>query len=195
MAFPHTTREIKYLGHIISGEGVATDKEKVHCIQAWPTPSNVSEVRQLLEFLGLCSYYRRFIAHFANIAQPLYQCTEKSRNFHWTSETEKAFQTLKQILASAPVLGFPHPEGHILYTDASAHAIGAVLSQVKQGEESLVLHYSTKPELHYCTTRRAVVKSIGQFHHYLCGRWLTVRTDNAALKWLMNFRQPEGQVA
>ncbi len=192
-------RQIKYLGHIISGDGVATDKEKVYCIQTWPTPSNVSEVRQ---FLGLCSYYRRFIANFANIAQPLYQCTEKARNFHWTSETEKAFQTLKQLLASAPVLGYPHPEGHLLLdTDASAHAIGAVLSQVQQGEERVLAYYSRalgKSELHYCTTRRellAVVKSIGHFHHYLYGRRFTVRTDHAALKWLMNFRQPEGQVA
>ena len=192
-------RQTKYLGHIVSGDGVATDGEKVHCILTWPRPTNVSEVRQ---FLGLCSYYRRFISNFADIAHPLYQCTEKSCNFHWTPETEQAFQNLKQLLTSAPVLGYPDPDGHlVLDTDASAHAIGAVLSQIQQGEERVLAYYSRalhKPELNYCTTRRellAVVKSIEHFHHFLYGRRFTVRTDHAALKWLMNFRQPEGQVA
>ena len=192
-------RQVKYLGHIVTEDGVATDGEKIQCIQTWPRPSGVSEVRQ---FLGLCSYYRRFIANFTDVAQPLYQCTVKCRSFHWTPETEEAFQKLKKLLISAPVLGYPDPDGYfILDTDASAHGIGAVLSQVQQGEERVLAYHSralSKPETHYCTTRRellAVVKSIEHFHHYLYGRQFTVRTDHAALKWLMNFRNPEGQVA
>lgn len=123
-------RQVKYLGHIVSEKGVATDGDKVQSIQTWPRPTTASEVRQ---FLGLCSYYRRFIANFADIAQPLYNCTEKSRSFHWTAEAEQAFQNLKQLLTSAPILGYPDPDGYfILDTDASSYGIGTVLSQVQQ---------------------------------------------------------------
>ena len=97
-------KKVKYLGHIISKEGIAPDPEKVEVVQSWPRPASVSEGRS---FLGLCSYYRRFIPRFAHVAHPLHQLMEKGVTFHWTPETEEAFQLLKQALVGAPVLGYP----------------------------------------------------------------------------------------
>ena len=112
------------------------------------------------------------------------------------------FKSLKQLLIEAPVLGYPRPEGkHVLDTDASNHAVGAVLSQEQDGVERVLAYYSqthSQPERQYCMTRKellAVVKVIRQFHVYLYGHPFTICTDHAALKWLLNFRIPEGQVA
>ena len=192
-------RKVKFLGHIVSEAGVATDPEKLQAVHAWPRPSNVSEVRR---FLGLCSYYRRFVPNFADLAHPLHQCTEYTQIFNWNDELEKSFASLKRALTEAPVLCYPDQEADfVLDTDASAHGIGAVLSQIQKGEERVVAYYSStlsRPERNYCVTRRellAVVKSVQHFHHYLYGRQFTVRTDHAALKWLLNFRNPEGQIA
>ena len=100
------------------------------------------------------------------------------------------------------MLGYPRPEGKlVLDTDASGHAVGAVLSQEQDGVERVLAYYSQtlKPaERQYCVTRKellAVVKGIRQFHVYLYGHHFTIRTDHAALRWLLNFRYPEGQVA
>ena len=189
-------KEVKYLGHIVSSKGIATDPEKVEAVQSWPTPTDSKEVRS---FVGLCSYYRKFIPDFANIAHPLHQCAEK---FNWTAEVEAAFNQLKQALTEAPVLGYPSLDGQfILDTDASNLAIGAVLSQVQDGVERVLAYYSRsldQAEKNYCVTRKellAAVKAIRHFHPYLLGRSFILRTDHAALRWLINFRSPEGQIA
>ena len=192
-------KEVKYLGHIVSVEGIATDPQKNVTIKEWPTPRNVSEVKS---FLGLCSYYRRFVPSFSDVAQPLNQLCEKGQTFLWTTATESAFQQLKVALTEAPVMAYPIPGiPFILDTDASNCAIGAVLSQVQQGEERVIAYFSkslSKPEKQYCVTRKellAIVQAIKHFHHYLYGRSFTIRTDHSALRWLFNFREPEGQIA
>ena len=86
-------QEVKFLGHIVSEKGVATDPDKLQSVSTWPRPANTMEVRQ---FLGLCSYYRRFVANFAEIACPLHQITEQNRTFEWTDGAEEAFKHLKQ---------------------------------------------------------------------------------------------------
>ena len=95
---------MKYLGRIISAEGIQTDPDKTAVIHQWPAPTNLKEIRQ---FLGFASYYRRFIKNFANVAAPLYKLTEKQTSWEWTSETNQAFHSLKHLLTSAPVLTFP----------------------------------------------------------------------------------------
>ena len=120
--------------------------------------------------------------------------------FNW-NELEQSFNSFKKALTKAPVLCYPDPEAHfVLDTDASAHGIGTVLSQIQSGEGVVAYDSCTlsRPERNYCVTRRellAVVKSIHHFHHYLYGRQFTVRADHAALRWLLNFRNPEGQIA
>ncbi|XP_022110685.1 uncharacterized protein LOC110990141 [Acanthaster planci] len=85
---------VLYLGHVVSGDGVATDPEKVEAVREWPAPTNVREVQS---FLGLVSYYRRFIRGFADVARPLHRLTEKARKFEWSDEAEGAFQELKRL--------------------------------------------------------------------------------------------------
>jgi hypothetical protein len=118
--------EVTFLGHKISKDGIKTDDEKTNAVRNWPTPRNIKEVRS---FIGLCSYYRRFVKGFATIAKPLHQYTEKGRKFEWTKECDTAFGTLKHFLVEAPILGYPMYRGDfILDTDASDVGMGAVLS-------------------------------------------------------------------
>lgn len=191
--------EVVYLGHIITADGIRTDPAKIETVLSWPQPKNVAELRR---FLGFCSYYRRFVNKFTEISEPLFRLTRKNQPFEWNIEAEEAFQNLKQALTSQPVLAFPSENGQfILDTDASAVGIGAVLSQRVEGEEKVLAYYSrslNKAERRYCVTRRellAVVKSIEHFHPYLYGQCFLVRTDHAALRWLMSFKSPEGQIA
>lgn len=93
-----------YLGHVISAEGISTDPTKIEVVCSWPTPTSVHDVRS---FLGLASYYRRFVANFASLAQPLHKLTEKKTPFCWTNECQQAFDILKKKLTTAPVLVYP----------------------------------------------------------------------------------------
>ena len=141
-------------------------------MQEWPVPASVAEVRS---FLGLCTYYRRFVSRFAEIASPLHHLTKKGARFEWSDRCQEAFFRLKKALMEAPVLPFPDPSSpYLLDTDASTGGLGKLrLLQVKDGKEHVVAFYSsklTKPERNYCVTRRellAVVKSVEHFHPYL----------------------------
>ena len=117
-------------------------------------------------------------------------------------ECDSSFHCLNEALASAPVLAHPESEDpFVLDTDVSTVGIGAILSQGRQGYERVIAYYSqalSKPEHNYCTTRHellAIVKAIDHFHPYLYGRKFTIRTDHASLQWLLNFNNPEGQIA
>lgn len=191
--------EVPFLGHVVSKDGVRTDPQKVAAVADWPRPANVAEVRS---YLGLCTYYRRFVQDFATIAAPLNRLTRKGVPFEWNEACQAAFDGLKRAMVEAPVLPYPDPKlPYLLDTDASAEGIGAVLSQVKDGREHVVAYYSAKfsrPERNYCVTRKellAIVKSLEHFHPYLYGAEFTVRTDHAALQWLKTLKAPEGQLA
>ena len=192
-------RQVHYLGHVISEQGVTTDPGKISAVKDWPTPTEKTHVRA---FLGLCSYYRRFVKGFSDIAKPLHRLTEEKRAFSWDEECEHAFLELKKRLCESPILGYPDTEGRFTVdTDASNTGIGGVLSQ-KRGDQEIVIAYFSKslsrPERNYCVTRRellAVVKTLQHFKKYLLGRKFLIRTDHAALKWLLEFKNPEGQVA
>lgn len=96
-------KEVSFLGHIVSADGISTDPEKTKAIESWPEPKSVSE----RSFLGTCAYYRRFIKSFSDIAKPLFKLTEKDSVFCWSEECQISFQTLKECLTSTPVLGYP----------------------------------------------------------------------------------------
>ena len=118
-------KEMDFLGHVINEQGVHTNPQKIECVKIWPVPSNITELRS---FLGLCSYYRRFIANYSHIAKPLTRLTEKDQKFNWTSDCSDAFDRLKHMLVTAPILAHPdYTKPFILDTDASNLAIGAVL--------------------------------------------------------------------
>ena len=191
---------VEFLGHIVSDEGISCDPKKLEAVVNWPKPSCVKEVRS---FLGFCSYYRSFVQGFSNLASPLYELTKKNVKFEWTNACEEAFERLKHKLVSSPILAYPKNEGlFVLDTDASLYGSGAVLSQVQENGEERVIAYGSKSlsktQKNYCTTMRellACVVFVKQFHHYLWGRRFLLRTDHASLKWLVNFREPEGMLA
>ena len=195
-------RKVKYLGHVVSGEGVQCDPEKIDKVLNWPGPKRVKDVRS---FLGFASYYRKFIPDFSTIAAPLTALTKKvtrKNGFHWNPSAEAAFQKLKIALTSTPILAYPsRNDRFILDTDASGVGMGGVLSQLQDGEERVVAYASktfNKAQQQYCTTRRellAMVEMISHFRHYLWGRNFLLRTDHASLKWLINFKKPEGILA
>jgi hypothetical protein len=132
-------KEVRYLGHIVSPSGITTDPEKMEAVKSWPRPN---DKHQLRSFLGLCTYYRRFIYGFADIAKPLTRLTEEKRTFECSTEAETAFLALKKALCAAPVLGYPRPGEFIIDTDASNIEIGGVLSQVQDGSERVVAYFS-----------------------------------------------------
>jgi len=192
-------KDVKFLGHVVSSQGVTTDPEKIAAVREWPIPHSK---KQLRSFLGFCSYYRRFVRNFSSIAKPLYVLTEDKVKFFWGKEQQHVFETLKQALTSSPILSFPSgDEKFILDTDASNIGIGAVLSQIQGGEEKVIAYFSrvlNKAERNYCVTRRellAMVDSMKSFRHYLLGRRFMIRTDHFSLKWLMSFKDLEGQLA
>ena len=111
------------------------DPSKIKSVQEWPVPTNVSEVRS---FIGLCRYLRRFIPGFSTICKPLHVFTEKGPKFQWSEKCEVAFNTLKTVLISDPVLAFPQENAcqFIIDCDASNVALCAFLSQVQDGRKS-----------------------------------------------------------
>jgi hypothetical protein len=90
----------------VSPEGITTNPKKRQAMWEWPTLKNKHEIRS---FLGLCTYYRRFISGFANIAKPLTTLIEQKQSFQWTPEVEAAFHTLKEALCAAPILAYLQP--------------------------------------------------------------------------------------
>ena len=191
--------EVGFLGHVVSAAGVATDERKVKAVREWPVPRNVHELRA---FIGLCSYYRRYIAMFSVVCAPLHALTGKNVRFVWSEACDEAFQQLKDLMTSAPILAMPTDEDpYTLDVDASGFGIGAVLSQCQQGEERVICYASrslSKAERNYCCTRRellAVVYFVKYFRPYLLGRKFLIRTDHSALTWLRKTPEPIGQQA
>ena len=195
--FGHSS--VRFLGFIISSSALAPDPEKVAAIMEYPIPRNLTELRR---FLGMTSYYRRFISGFSDIASPLNQLTQKDIPFVWNTNCELAFEVLKEQLVS-PVLGFPNLDGdYILYTDASDVGVGAVLAQENEQGDIYVISYASKAfsgsEKHWTTTEKeayAIVWALQYFHPYVYGRKVTIYTDHKALKWLRDIKQPNGKLA
>ena len=193
-------KEVNFLGHVVGGEGIKCDPDKVAAVQEWPTPTNVAEVRS---FLGLANYYKRFVKDFSHIALPLTTLTQKDVQFHWDEKCSKSFQDLKDCLTTAPMLAYPSREPtdiFILDTVANNAGIGAVLSQLQGGEERVIAYASkglSKSQRNYCTTYRellAIVEFVPHFKQFLLGQSFQIRTDHSSLHWLHRFKDAEGLV-
>ena len=116
-----------FLGHVISGDGLAVDSEKIRAVTEWSTPGSVSDIRS---FLGLAGYYRRFVPGFSQIAAPMTSLLRKGVKFEWGPKQEASFRELQCLLVSAPVLALPTPGlEYSVYTDASRVGLGCVLMQ------------------------------------------------------------------
>ena len=183
----------------MSAAEICADPAKCQQVRDWPVPRDLHEVRS---FLGLCSYYRRHIQGFTELATPLYELATKGTDFEWTERRHEAFGQLKKALTSVPILGFPREEGlWYLDTDASDVGTGALLSKIQDKEEWVISYVSKSLEgsdQRYCTARKellAVVQSLKHFKCYLYGQKITVRTDNRAVSWLHRSKDPVGQPA
>ena len=180
-------KELEYLGHVVTHEGLKTNPRLVDAVKEFPPPRNVQEVQR---FLGLASYYRRFICNFARIASPLHQLTRKDTQWSWSNECEIAFQQLKDILTTSPVLAYPnYDREYVLETDASVQGLGAVLSQEQADGKLHPVAYASRAlnpsEKNYGITELetlAVVWAMSHFNHHLYGNGVTVYTDHTAVK-------------
>ena len=191
--------ETKFLGFIVSKDGIKANPEAVATVKNFPTPRNLRGVRS---FIGLCSYYRRFIKGFATIAGPLNDLMCKTTRWHWNKAQAKAFDQLKQALTSAPVLAFPDlNKGYTLYTDASNYGLGAVLEQEGDDGQSHVIGYASRSlaaaEKKYSPTHKealAVVWAVNKFRTYIYGRHVKIVTDHLALQYLHKVKDTTGQL-
>lgn len=196
-------QEVKYLGHVISSRGVATDPDKIKAVAQWPRPSSVTELRS---FLGFCSYYRRFVEGFAKLAAPLHKLvgefagakgnwTGKSFSSAWSERCQVSFEGLKQKLTTTPVLVYADfSKPFILEVDASHQGLGAVLSQENEGKVRPVAYASrslrpternmsnySSMKLEFVALKWAMTE---KFREYLLGNKCVVFTDNNPLSHL-----------
>ena len=158
-----------------------SDSTKISAVCKWPTPTNSSDLQS---FLGLASYYCRYIKYFANIASPLYQLTNKGAVFVWDELCQSAFAQLKQKLTEAPILTYPSfgpsADQFILLTDASATGIGAILEQNEHVVAYASRTLSASKKRNYSVIQReclAIVFALKQFRHYLLGCHFKLVTD------------------
>ena len=177
--------EIHFLGHIISKDGVRMDPAKIKAIQEWPDLKTVHKVRS---FIGLCSYYRRYIRQFALIASTLHDLTKKGVKFRWTQKEIDAFNKLKQKLTTGPVLILSDlQKSFVVRCDASGSSIGAVLEQ-----DGHVIAYESRrlrPEEQsaniYEKELFAILHALHSWKHYLLGADFVVETDHQSLRYFL----------
>lgn len=188
-----------YLGHVVDNYGIHTDVEKVRAIDELKTPTNIKEVRQ---FIGMVSWYRRFIPNCSELTKPLTFLLQKKKKWRWGDKEQDAYDQLKVKLKTAPVLAPPDFEKPFtLQTDASNEGLGAVLTQERGGQEHVIAYASrslNKSEINYTVTEKeclAVVWGIQKMRPYLEGYSFNVITDHQSLKWLTTLESPTGRVA
>lgn len=191
--------EVRYLGHLITTEGIQVNPDKVSAIMKIPSPKNQKQVQS---FLQTCSWYRKFIENFSAVAKPLCTLTKRDAIWKWGEEEENSFQKLKENLTKAPILQqADYSKPYVLRTDASGYALGAVLLQGEGTDERPIEYASrllTTAESNYSTTERealAVVWAIEKFRGYLEGAKVIIGTDHQPLKWLLSLKTPSGRLA
>ncbi|GKB22812.1 putative nucleotidyltransferase, ribonuclease H [Tanacetum coccineum] len=177
---------VQFLGHVIDSEGIHVDPDKIESIKDWASPKTPTEIRQ---FLGLAGYYRRFIEGFSKIAKPMTKMTQENMKFDWSEKAEAAFQLLKQILCSAPILSLPEgSENFMVYCDASRKGLGAVLMQ-REKVIAYALRQLKTHEKNYTThdlELGVVVFALKMWRHYLYDTKCVVFTDHNSLQHILD---------
>lgn len=189
---------VKFLGYIISSNGLLINPDKVQAVLDYPEPKNI---KQLMTFLGMTSFYSKFIPYYADIAEPLNYLKRKDIKYIWGKNQQAAFDKLKLKLTSPSVLKFPNfSKKFILQTDASGLALGAVLQQEVDGAlapiayASRLLNPSERKRTVYELECAAVVFGVEKFSTYLEVAPFELQTDNAALSWLFEHPKQIGKL-
>ena len=192
------SKEIQYLGHILSAIGIRPLPSKMSAIQHMQPPSTP---KQVWAFLGLVGYYRKFIKGFAKIAKPLTMLTWQQVKFEWTPVHHTAFLHLKEAIIQAPILCYPDPDKkYIVYTDASDNACRAQLSQEHDGMEfpvAFLLHTFTETQRKWSTFIQeayGVYYAITKWNYYLQGTNITVKNDHKPLTQFLNGKNANNKV-
>ncbi|XP_069140237.1 uncharacterized protein [Argopecten irradians] len=193
-------KSLPCLGYVVGDQRLRPDQEKIKAIEEAPRPETKKQVRS---FLGLASFYRRFIPNFSAIAIPLSDLTKKglANKVEWNANHEKAFLSLKKMLTSSPVLKLPDlSQEFILRTDASDTGIGAVLLQ-EENDKAMPVAYASRKllprEKNYAIIEReclAIVWGIQKFEPYLYGREFVLETDHQPLTYLNRTRTANGRL-
>lgn len=189
-------KEVEFLGHVVSGNGIRPNPNKLEAVEKYPDPKSKEE---LLSFLGLCGYFNKFIPNFAELAYPLRLLTRKNSRWAWNDIHTEACRRLKNVLTSAPVLAHYHPQRHLhLFTDASGHGLGATLLQVQEDGAMKPIGFASRllssAETNYSTTEKEALALqwavTDKFHVYLEGHEFTVHTDHAPLCGELKLKRP-----
>lgn len=190
-------KEILYLGHVVSANGVAPDPTKISTLQNYPVPTTAEEVKR---FVAFCNYYRKFVPSFADITSPLNKLCRKNEQFIWTKDCDDAFQNLKILLTTPPVLQFPdfsENNEFVIQTDASGTAIGAVLCNKDLRPIAYASRPLNKAERNYPTIQKelvAIVWAVKYFRPYVYGRFFTIMTDHRPLVYLFGMKDPSSRL-
>jgi len=173
------------LGHIVTERGVATDPLKIQAIMDWPLPQSL---KQLRGFLGLTGYNRRFVKGYGSISKPLTLLLRKDAK-GWNEEASKAFNQLKVLMTSAPVLALhDFTKAFVVETDASLTGIGVIL--LKEGHPIAFISKSLRPKQKtlsvYEREMLAILHAVTKWKHYLWGRHFHIHTNNIGLKYLLH---------
>ena len=187
-------RELVYLGHLVSSEGIKPDPKKIKAIVNMPVPIDVTTVRS---FLGMCGFYRSYVYNFAKICQALYDLTKDGVKFNWGELERESFETLKRLLSQAPILKHPNFNfPFIIETDASDRGLGSVLIQRYHGETH-VIQYASRTiqpgELSWPVRDKealAILWACEQFRVYVAGQHFVIETDHKSLEWLFKAEKP-----
>ena len=172
-------REITFLGHVLSDQGVKAHPGKLAAVDKWPVPTSKLQVQQ---FMGLVNYFRKFIPDLSRKAAPLFGLMRSQTGYNWTPDCQQAFEDIKAALQSPPVLAYPNPsKPYEVISDASNQGCGAILVQ----DDRAVAYYSatfTPAESRYTTTEHemlGVIKAMKEWRCYLEGcQHVTILTDN-----------------
>ncbi|QLI66325.1 Transposon Tf2-12 polyprotein [Metarhizium brunneum] len=196
----HVHKEVDFLGHTIRPNEIRMEKTKIEAVRNWPTPKNVKDIQS---FRGFANYYRRFIKSYGEIAAPLDELTKKDKQWNWNDEAQCAFDKIKELITSEPVLRTFDPEKETeLETDSSDFALGA---QVGQRDDDGKLHpiafYSKKlhgAELNYPIYDKeflAIINAFKEFRHYLMGskHKVKVYTDHKNISHFATTQQLNGR--
>ena len=189
---------VEYLGHGIDRQGLHPVKAKLQAIEEAPSPKNVEELRS---FIGLLTYYARFLPHMATLLSPLYSLLHKDKKWQWTRQEETAFQAAKGTLKSSLLIHFDNKKEVLVACDASPYGLGAVLSHPTPEGDRPVAFASrslTKAEQNYSHLEKealALVFGVTRFRNYLLGREFTLVTDHRPLLSLLSETKPVPTVA